>query len=76
MAKYSGFSFRDVIRGLRGAGFEVVSQKGSHIKLRKSVTEGKLTVIVPKHKELSAGVLRSIREMSGLDEDEFFGLIK
>jgi predicted RNA binding protein YcfA (HicA-like mRNA interferase family) len=76
MAKYSGFSFKDVIQGLRRAGFEVVSQKGSHIKLRKSVTEGKLTVIVPKHKELSPGVLRSIREMSGLDEDEFFGLIK
>lgn len=46
----------EVVKALITAGFFEVSQRGSHVKLRK----GDATVIVPMHKELAAGTLRSI----------------
>ncbi|CAB4624916.1 unannotated protein [freshwater metagenome] len=55
------------IKALAGAGFVEVSQRGSHVKLRK----GDATVIVPMHKELAAGTLRSIIRQSGMSVEEF-----
>ena len=53
-------------------GFQSVSQRGSHLKLRKSV-EGKLfTTIVPMHrKDLVLSVIGRILEQAGIDWDEF-----
>ena len=44
-------TFREVKRRLNNAGFEIVSQKGSHVKFAKETKEGRLTAIVPKYKE-------------------------
>ncbi|MEI6506729.1 MAG: type II toxin-antitoxin system HicA family toxin [Planctomycetota bacterium] len=60
------------MRALRGAGFEQVSQRGSHVKLRNE--EGR-TVIVPMHRELAPGTLRSILRQSALSTDEFTALL-
>lgn len=55
----------------RNFGFFVVTQKGSHVKLRKE-KEGKiLTTIVPLHKELARGTLKGILELGNVDEQEF-----
>jgi predicted RNA binding protein YcfA (HicA-like mRNA interferase family) len=47
----------EVIDALRRAGFESVRTKGSHHKLRSADGRG---VIVPLHRELARGTLRSI----------------
>lgn len=52
-------------------GFFIVSQKGSHVKLRNIKEEKVKTVIVPTHRELAFGTFRSILEMAGIREDEF-----
>jgi len=65
-------SGQDTVRALRGVGFEQISQRGSHIKLRN--TEGR-TVIVPMHRELAPGTLRSILRQSALSTDEFTALL-
>ena len=39
-------SYREIKRKLETAGFEVVSQKGSHVKFAKDTSEGKRTTIV------------------------------
>ncbi len=57
----------DVIAALSKAGFVQVSQRGSHVKLRR---EGR-TVIVPLHRELAPGTLRSILRQAGLTAAEF-----
>ena len=49
--------------------FEVVSQRGSHVKLRNA-RSGR-TTIVPLHKELAPGTLKSILELAGLTGDSF-----
>jgi predicted RNA binding protein YcfA (HicA-like mRNA interferase family) len=52
-------------------GFIFISQKGSHIKLRK-IGEPTLTVIVPANrKEIPVGTFRSILRQSSLTEDDF-----
>jgi len=60
-----------VIKALVVAGFVEVSQRGSHRKLRN----GETTVIVPMHKELAAGTLRSIIRQSGMPVDEFLAML-
>ena len=64
-------SYRTIKRQLERAGFEVVSQKGSHVKFAKDTKEGKRTTIVPKYKEVSIGTLSSILRQAGLSADEF-----
>lgn len=54
---------RKLLRRLKEAGFVEVSQKGSHLKLRK----GDRTVILPHpKKDLPAGTVRSILAAAGL----------
>jgi len=65
-------SGQDVVRALRGVGFEQISQRGSHVKLRN--TEGR-TVIVPMHRELAPGTLRSILRQAALSAEEFTALL-
>jgi predicted RNA binding protein YcfA (HicA-like mRNA interferase family) len=62
----------DVVRALARVGFVHVSQRGSHVKLR---SEAGRVVIVPMHRELKAGTLRSIIRQSGLDVDAFVELL-
>jgi predicted RNA binding protein YcfA (HicA-like mRNA interferase family) len=61
----------DVVRALKGIGFVEVSQKGSHVKLRRDV----YTVIVPMHRELKEGTLRSIARQAGMTWGDFRALL-
>ena len=65
------YSAREILRVLQQAGFEKVSQKGSHIKLR-GLREGKLlTVIVPNHKTIAKGTFSSILRQAEMTRVEF-----
>ena len=62
----------DVVKALGRAGFAQVSQRGSHVKLRRD--DGRV-VIVPMHAELARGTLRSILRQAGLSVDELKALL-
>lgn len=48
----------------------VVSQKGSHIKMR-GIRDGKLqTAIIPNHKEIASGTLSSILKQATITKRE------
>ena len=64
-------SFREVSRRLLAAGFQVVGQRGSHVKYGKQTEEGYLTAIVPRHGQIAVGTLRSILRQSRLSWEEF-----
>lgn len=49
-----------VIRALEQLGFEVISQRGSHAKLRRVIHGKKQTLTVPTHRQLDAGTLVAI----------------
>ncbi len=63
--------YREVKRKLEQAGFVEVSQKGSHVKFVKEFEDEVWTVIVPYHREVSPGTIRSILRQSGLAADAF-----
>jgi predicted RNA binding protein YcfA (HicA-like mRNA interferase family) len=63
--------YREVKRRLETAGFAEASQKGSHVKFSKETDEGTHTAIVPRHREITVGTLRSILRQAGISQDEF-----
>lgn len=66
------FSGKKVIKILcREFGFYFISQKGSHVKLRKKISNKEINTIVPLHKELAKGTLKGVLELAEIDEAEF-----
>lgn len=63
----------EAVRALQQAGFQRVSQRGSHVKLRSPTSR---TAIVPLHRELAPGTLQSVLKQAGLTVDEFRTLVK
>ncbi len=63
--------FHEVIRKLKTAGFGVVSQHGSHVKLRRQGEDGVWTTIVPRHRVIAIGLLRAILRQTHLTWEEF-----
>jgi len=56
----------------REFGFYFVSQKGSHVKLKRDTNIGKIATIIPLHKELARGTFKSILELAKIEEDDFW----
>jgi predicted RNA binding protein YcfA (HicA-like mRNA interferase family) len=57
----------DVVRALERAGFHQASRKGSHVKMRNAAGR---SAIVPMHREIAPGTLRSILRQAGLSADQ------
>jgi len=61
MARLRRLTSREVLRILRGFGFEIVSTRGSHAKLVRLTASGERQVLtVPVHAELPVGTIRAI----------------
>ena len=59
--RFRRLSGQDVVGILAEFGFEVVSQRGSHVKLRRLSSAGqKQTLHIPLHTELRRGTLSAI----------------
>jgi predicted RNA binding protein YcfA (HicA-like mRNA interferase family) len=69
-------SSSEILGVLRKLGFEEVSQKGSHLKLRKDQGGARLTVIL-KHpaKDVPMGTFASILKQVGISRDELESLL-
>lgn len=63
MPKLPQISGKKLVQLLINNEFCFVSQKGSHIKLRKD----KITIIIPNHKEIKKGTLKNILKLTGLN---------
>lgn len=74
MPKLKRMSADDVIEILESFGFQVHSQKGSHIKLRRVGELGNETLIVPNHKQLDTGTCRAILRQASqyIPEEKLF----
>jgi predicted RNA binding protein YcfA (HicA-like mRNA interferase family) len=66
--------YRQVERRLRAAGFVPVATHGSHVEFLRATAHGSRAVIVPRHRELAIGTLRSIIRQAGLTVAEFEAL--
>jgi predicted RNA binding protein YcfA (HicA-like mRNA interferase family) len=61
-------SGRKLVKIFEKLGYEKVSQKGSHIKLKNEETGS--VVIVPDHKELDRWTLKTILKEAEISEEE------
>jgi predicted RNA binding protein YcfA (HicA-like mRNA interferase family) len=60
MPKLKRLSGGDVVAIFAGFGFKQLSQRGSHVKLRRVLPDGtRQTLVVPAHSELDAGKRRA-----------------
>ena len=67
-------TFLEVRRRLEAAGFVEMSSRGSHVKFVRYSQEGTRVAIVPRHREVAVGTLRSILRQAGLSAEEFEAL--
>ena len=67
-------SGREVVKALAKAGYERDRQRGSHIILRQQAYPHR-RIVVPDHKEVAKGTLRSIIRLTGLTVEEFKALL-
>lgn len=73
MNKLPVISGLECIRALEKEGFYVKRQKGSHIVLRRDKPFAQL--VVPEHKKLDRGTLRSIIREADLTVSQFISLL-
>ncbi len=67
MAELPRISGQRAVKTFGRLGFVAVRQKGSHVVLRRA----ERGCVVPLHKELAAGTLRSAIRQAGITVDEF-----
>ena len=60
MPKLKQLPGKDIIKILDRFGFTIHSQRGSHIKLRRVISERKETLTIPNHRQLDPGTCYAI----------------
>ena len=76
MGKIANVSAREAVKAFGRAGFQVVTQTGSHIKMRRMSLGRVQTIIVPDHKRLKTGTLvKGILRPIGMTTKEFLDLL-
>jgi len=70
VARSPQVSARELAKVLQHLGFKVISQRGSHIKLKRQANGATKTVIVPNHKVIRKGTLHSILRHAGLTPEQ------
>ena len=67
---------RELISLLRGYGYSIVRQTGSHIRLSKKLDEGDHNITIPNHVPIKIGTLHSIIKdicnVNGLNQNDFY----
>ena len=73
-------SGRDLIKMMTRIGYEVVRQRGSHVRLRKTTSSGVHNITVPDHNEIARGtlndILSSISLWNSIPKEELTGMLR
>ena len=76
MPKLVSISAKTLIKALKKINFEIVSQKGSHIKLVRESKQERKVLVIPNHKVLKKGTLTAIIKQAGISKTQLQNLIK
>lgn len=52
-------------------GFKISGRSGSHVRLSKETSEGKIGTVVPMHKEIKIGTLNNVLKLARISKKEF-----
>jgi predicted RNA binding protein YcfA (HicA-like mRNA interferase family) len=65
------YSSLEIIKVLQKKGFVYISQKGSHVKLRKTGSPTLTTIVPVGKREIPFGTFKSILRQASLTQDDF-----
>jgi predicted RNA binding protein YcfA (HicA-like mRNA interferase family) len=71
MPKLPLVSGAEAVKALRRLGFFVDRQRGSHCVMKKTTPDGERGCVIPMHREIALGTLRSALKMAGVSPEEF-----
>lgn len=75
MSKVPSLSYREIITALTKDGWEVVRQRGSHIRLEKELPDETLKITVPAHRPVKRSTLSQILKQARISVDDFLELL-
>jgi predicted RNA binding protein YcfA (HicA-like mRNA interferase family) len=75
MTKVPSLNYEAVVRALQRAGWVVVRQRGSHLRLQKHLADETLKLTVPTHRPIKRSTLAHILKHARLSVEEFIEFI-
>ncbi|MBN2020256.1 MAG: type II toxin-antitoxin system HicA family toxin [Sedimentisphaerales bacterium] len=75
MPKLPVISGTQAIKSFEKIGYEVVRQRGSHVRMHHKSDNTKQPLTIPRHKTLGKGLLRKLLRDSQLTIEEFLKLL-
>ncbi len=75
MTKVPSLNYDKVVKALQRAGFIVVRQKGSHIRMQKRVKGETIKITIPAHKPIKRSTLSHILKSADLSVNEFLSFL-
>jgi predicted RNA binding protein YcfA (HicA-like mRNA interferase family) len=75
MTKVPSLNYPEVVRALRRAGWVVVRQRGSHIRLHKVTPAETFKLTIPAHHPIKRSTLSHILKQAQLTVEEFNQLL-
>lgn len=75
MTKVPSLPYDRLIRALERDGWEIVRQRGSHIRLQKQFEDETVKITVPVHRPLKRSTLAHILKQARLDVEQLLDLL-
>ena len=75
MSKVPVLNYDRVVRALLRDGWEMIRQRGSHIRLQKRTPTSVLKLIVPAHRPIKRSTLAHILKQAGITPDDLRALL-
>lgn len=75
MPKLPTLSSEKTIKCFEKLGYEIVRQKGSHIRLHHKFDRSKKPLTIPEHKIIGRGLLRKLIRDADISVDEFIEIL-
>lgn len=71
MAKLPRLSGREAAKCFERLGYEIIRQRGSHMRLRHPTDKHRKPLTIPDHKELGKGLLRKLLRDAQISVEDF-----
>jgi predicted RNA binding protein YcfA (HicA-like mRNA interferase family) len=76
LSKVPSLNYPDVISAFERAGWKIVRQRGSHIRMQRSSDEGVRKITVPAHKPIKRSTLAKLLKDGRLPLDDFIAHLR
>ena len=76
MTKVPSLNYPQVVAAFERAGWRVVRQKGSHIRVERSAANTTLKATIPAHKPIKRSTLAKLLKDAEMNVEEFLALLR